>query len=131
MQAAFTVSFGFFAVEAVGHIGVMMISQCHSCCCGNRNTFVRRAKQYIEFNACIDCHEFFKVSSHLQGRKIMLRQPRMTHTFTDGNCSCNDRWSWEARLTPKTQAAAATKPTKGAPNPGTALTYCAVKKSFF
>merc|ERR1739845_106985 len=54
----------------------------------------------INFNACMDCHEFFKISSQMLGRRIQLRQPQMTHTFIAGNCSCNDRWSWEARLTP-------------------------------
>merc|ERR1712187_392810 len=64
----------------------------------------------INFNACIDCHEFFKVSSQLLGRMIQLRQPKMTHTFVAGNCSCNDWWSWEARLTLAMRAAAAAKP---------------------
>ena len=54
----------------------------------------------INFNACMDCHEFFKISSQMLGRGIQLRQPQMTHTFIAGNCSCNNRWSWEARLTP-------------------------------
>ena len=54
----------------------------------------------INFNACMDCHEFFKISSQMLGRWIQLHQPQMTHTFIAGNCSCNDRWSWEARLTP-------------------------------
>ena len=53
----------------------------------------------INFNACTDCYEFFKISSQMLGRRIQLRQPQMTHTFIAGNCSCNDRWSWEARLT--------------------------------
>lgn len=52
----------------------------------------------INFNACMDCHEFFKVSSQLLRRKILLCQPKMTHTFADGHCSCNDWWRWEARL---------------------------------
>merc|ERR1711904_621221 len=54
----------------------------------------------IEFNACVDCHSFFKTSSLLSGRGIQLRQPKMVHVFTDGSCSCNDQWRWEARLTP-------------------------------
>ena len=54
----------------------------------------------INFNACVDCHEFFKISSQMLGRRIQLHQPQMTHTFIDGNCSCNDRWSWEARIAP-------------------------------
>jgi len=54
----------------------------------------------IEFNACMDCHSFFKESSMLLGRRIQLRQPKIAHAFTDGCCSCNDRWRWEVRLTP-------------------------------
>lgn len=54
----------------------------------------------INFNACMDCHVFFKISSLLLGRRVLLSQPLMIHTFTDGCCSCNDRWSLEARLTP-------------------------------
>ena len=61
----------------------------------------------INFNACMDCHEFFKSSSLLFGRTIRLRQPRMFHTFFDGQCSCNDRWRWEARqVTARTSATA-------------------------
>ena len=59
----------------------------------------------INFNACMDCHEFFKISSQMLGRRIQLRQPQMTHTFSAGNCSCNDQWSWEARLTPEIRRA--------------------------
>ena len=71
----------------------------------------------INFNACMDCHEFFKISSQMLGRRIQLRQPHMTHTFSAGNCSCNDRWSWEARLTPARRTAAAAKPKEDASNP--------------
>merc|ERR1712139_59673 len=46
----------------------------------------------IKFNACMDCHEFFKSSSLLFGRTIRLRQPKMVHTFFDGQCSCKDQW---------------------------------------
>ena len=52
----------------------------------------------INFNACMDCHEFFKTSSQLLSRRILLYQPKMTHTFNDGYCSCHDRWSLESRL---------------------------------
>ena len=79
-------------------------------------------KVVVELNACMDCHEFFKISSQMLGRRIQLRQPQMTHTFIAGNCSCNDRWSWEARLTPEIRRAAAAKPKGDAPNPDTNLT---------
>ena len=46
----------------------------------------------INFNACMDCHEFFKSSSQLLGHRIQLHQPKMDHTFTGGRCSCNDWW---------------------------------------
>merc|ERR1712107_281979 len=48
----------------------------------------------IEFNACLDCHEFFKSLSLLEGRFLWLRQPRVVHAFTDGRCSCGDVWRW-------------------------------------
>ena len=52
----------------------------------------------IEFNACMDCHEFYKSSALLLRRSIQLHQPTMVHMVTDGFCSCKDRWRWEARL---------------------------------
>ena len=52
----------------------------------------------INFNACIDCHDYFKAASRLlPGRTLRLVQPKMTHTFVDGACSCADAWRWEAR----------------------------------
>merc|ERR1712039_1044425 len=36
----------------------------------------------INFNACIDCHEFFKSSSLLLDCRLQLRQPGMVHIFT-------------------------------------------------
>merc|ERR1712216_410777 len=60
----------------------------------------------VELNACIDCHEFFKKLSLLLGHRIQLHQPKMVHTFTDGCCSCNDQWRWEARLIPSAQPVA-------------------------
>ena len=75
----------------------------------------------INFNACMDCHEFFKISSQMLGRRIQLHQPQMTHTFSAGNCSCNDQWSWEARLTPAMRIIAAAKPEGDVPNPQTNL----------
>ena len=57
----------------------------------------------IKFNTCMDCHEFFKSSSLPLARRIQLCQPKMTHTFTDGRCSCNNRWRLEAMLTPAAQ----------------------------
>ena len=60
----------------------------------------------INFNACMDCHVFFKISSQLLSRKILLCQPKMTHTFIDGHCSCNDWWSLQSRLTSAKQTTA-------------------------
>ena len=57
-------------------------------------------KVAIEFHACMDCHEFFKKSSLLLERMVQLQQPKMVHSFSDGSCSCNDWWRWEARLSP-------------------------------
>merc|ERR1719343_1529024 len=58
----------------------------------------------INFGTCIDCHEFFKSSSLLLDRRIQLRQPKMVHTFTQGWCSCSDRWRWESRLAAKARS---------------------------
>eukprot|EP00747_Dinoflagellata_sp_TGD_P212339 gnl/TRDRNA2_/TRDRNA2_85442_c0_seq1.p1 gnl/TRDRNA2_/TRDRNA2_85442_c0~~gnl/TRDRNA2_/TRDRNA2_85442_c0_seq1.p1 ORF type:complete len:194 (+),score=24.01 gnl/TRDRNA2_/TRDRNA2_85442_c0_seq1:83-664(+) len=52
----------------------------------------------IEFNACIDCHKWFKNCALTYGCRIQLKQPKLVHTFTDGDCSCRDRWRWEARI---------------------------------
>ena len=60
----------------------------------------------INFKACMDCHEFFKLSSQLLSRKILLCQPKMTHMFIDGHCSCNDWWSLQSRLTSAKQKTA-------------------------
>merc|ERR1712118_376438 len=56
----------------------------------------------IEFNACMDCHEFSKKSSLLLSTMLHLYQGKMVHSFINGCCSCNDRWRWEARLAPAT-----------------------------
>merc|ERR1719436_1303676 len=61
-------------------------------------------KVSINFNACIDCHEWFKSSSLLLDCRIQLRQPGMVHTFTQGWCSCSDRWRWESRLAAKARS---------------------------
>merc|ERR1712050_563915 len=57
-----------------------------------------KANVSINFNACLDCHEFFKFLSWLFACRIQLRQPKMIHNFAEGSCSCNDGWRWEARL---------------------------------
>lgn len=41
---------------------------------------------------CSDCHEVAKHISALCGRQIILRDADRFHHFTDGKCSCNDRW---------------------------------------
>ena len=51
----------------------------------------------INFKCCADCHELYKAASLLHGRRILLREPTLVHTFQDGRCSCADRWRWEAR----------------------------------
>lgn len=58
----------------------------------------------INFNACIDCHEFFKSASLLFGRTIRLSQIRKIHTLSNGRCSCKDSWRWEARLASVSQS---------------------------
>ena len=41
---------------------------------------------------CVDCHEFFKLTSQLLGREIVVRDIRRFHHFTNGSCSCGDYW---------------------------------------
>ena len=43
----------------------------------------------INFNTCVDCHEFFKSSSMMLDCRIQLRQPKTL-----------DQWRLEARLSP-------------------------------
>jgi pentatricopeptide repeat protein len=46
----------------------------------------------INFHVCVDCHEFFKAASTLLRKPIVITEPKMTHTFTEGRCSCGDQW---------------------------------------
>jgi pentatricopeptide repeat protein len=46
----------------------------------------------INFHVCVDCHEFFKAASTLLRKPIVIAEPKMTHTFTEGRCSCGDQW---------------------------------------
>ena len=41
---------------------------------------------------CDDCHLFFRCSSKVIGREIILRDSIRFHHFADGNCSCGDYW---------------------------------------
>lgn len=41
---------------------------------------------------CGDCHLFFKLTSRLTGREIIVRDTNRFHYFIDGSCSCNDYW---------------------------------------
>jgi pentatricopeptide repeat protein len=52
----------------------------------------------VNFHMCIDCHEFFKGASQSLGRRIEVREPSVLHRFSEGACSCNDQWRWEARF---------------------------------
>ena len=52
----------------------------------------------INFKVCADCHSFFKAVAGQLGRQITVREPKLTHVFlSNGECSCDDRWRWEAR----------------------------------
>ena len=45
----------------------------------------------VNFKLCEDCHEWFKSCSALvKGRPIKAREPKLTHVFCDGKCSCGD-----------------------------------------
>eukprot|EP00746_Dinoflagellata_sp_MGD_P159200 gnl/MRDRNA2_/MRDRNA2_86648_c1_seq1.p1 gnl/MRDRNA2_/MRDRNA2_86648_c1~~gnl/MRDRNA2_/MRDRNA2_86648_c1_seq1.p1 ORF type:complete len:219 (+),score=40.20 gnl/MRDRNA2_/MRDRNA2_86648_c1_seq1:113-769(+) len=53
----------------------------------------------INFNACMDCHEFFKSCTLLRGQRVQLCQSqRRVHRFTDGCCCCCDSWRCKVRL---------------------------------
>mmetsp|Transcript_43746 Transcript_43746/g.82032 ORF Transcript_43746/g.82032 Transcript_43746/m.82032 type:complete len:217 (+) Transcript_43746:56-706(+) len=51
----------------------------------------------INFHVCVDCHDYFKAASLLLARDIWVREPKMTHHFHKGWCTCNDLWRWEER----------------------------------
>eukprot|EP00966_Prymnesium_polylepis_P018666 429816-Prymnesium_polylepis.1 len=51
----------------------------------------------INFKMCADCHAFFKEAAWLLDRPITVREPKLTHTFDRGQCSCGDCWRWESR----------------------------------
>jgi len=51
----------------------------------------------INFKMCADCHRYFKAVSALEGRNITVREPKLTHVFRNGECSCGDTWRWEER----------------------------------
>ncbi|KAI3904113.1 hypothetical protein MKW92_049026 [Papaver armeniacum] len=41
---------------------------------------------------CLDCHEFFKVTSEIMERDFIVRDVNRFHHFRDGSCTCNDFW---------------------------------------
>ncbi|CAN1782082.1 Pentatricopeptide repeat-containing protein At5g40410, mitochondrial [Linum perenne] len=41
---------------------------------------------------CGDCHDFAKVVSRIEGRKIIVRDTKRFHHFSNGSCSCRDYW---------------------------------------
>nr|UPT49150.1 pentatricopeptide repeat protein AaPPR677 [Agave angustifolia] len=41
---------------------------------------------------CEDCHSAMKAISHVFGREIVVRDRSRFHSFTEGECSCNDYW---------------------------------------
>ena len=51
----------------------------------------------VNFKMCADCHAFFKAASTLIGRQVLVREPSLTDVFGEGECTCGDRWRWEAR----------------------------------
>mmetsp|Transcript_127829 Transcript_127829/g.238992 ORF Transcript_127829/g.238992 Transcript_127829/m.238992 type:complete len:247 (+) Transcript_127829:48-788(+) len=51
----------------------------------------------VNFHVCVDCHDYFKAASLLLAREIHVREPKMTHHFDKGWCTCNDLWRWEER----------------------------------
>ncbi|XP_058188494.1 pentatricopeptide repeat-containing protein At1g14470 [Rhododendron vialii] len=41
---------------------------------------------------CWDCHMAIKMISKLEGREIIIRDNNRFHSFSKGQCSCNDYW---------------------------------------
>ncbi|CAA6672306.1 unnamed protein product [Spirodela intermedia] len=41
---------------------------------------------------CGDCHNFAKIVSKAENRRIIIRDPVRFHHFVDGECSCGDYW---------------------------------------
>ena len=46
----------------------------------------------INFHMCVDCHEYFKAATQILQRPIVVTEPKMTHRFKEGLCSCCDNW---------------------------------------
>lgn len=46
---------------------------------------------------CVDCHDFMKHASTLLEKQVRVKEPRTTHVFEAGRCSCDDQWRWEER----------------------------------
>ena len=59
----------------------------------------------VSIKMCVDCHEFFKHASTALSAPLRVKEPRQTHTFEAGRCSCDDRWRWEERRGRKAVAA--------------------------
>ena len=59
------------------------------------NSDAKELEISINFRMCVDCHAFMKGASRLLGRAVLVREPKLLHSFADGVCSCNDRWRWE------------------------------------
>lgn len=47
---------------------------------------------FKNLRACIDCHDFAKHVSLVEGRAIVVRDSNRFHHFKSGECSCGDYW---------------------------------------
>ncbi|XP_047323495.1 pentatricopeptide repeat-containing protein At4g37170 [Impatiens glandulifera] len=49
-------------------------------------------KVFKNLRTCVDCHKAIKLISKIAERKIIMRDSKRFHCFTNGSCSCNDYW---------------------------------------
>ena len=52
----------------------------------------------INFQMCVNCHEFIKHATAMLGRAVAVVEPIRRHAFARGACSCRDQWRWEEPL---------------------------------
>mmetsp|Transcript_5456 Transcript_5456/g.8901 ORF Transcript_5456/g.8901 Transcript_5456/m.8901 type:complete len:175 (+) Transcript_5456:183-707(+) len=41
---------------------------------------------------CVDCHNWMKMVSKIEQRKLIIADTNRVHTFENGKCTCNDYW---------------------------------------
>ena len=61
-----------------------------------KNVYKTSKEDQININnnlrTCNDCHNFMKLVSKIEDRKIILSDANRVHVFENGNCCCNDSY---------------------------------------